>query len=163
MVKEGSIHVRAWRREDLPRVEAVERAGFSDPWPTELFEQEMSNELARGLVAEQAQSSGVSLVVGFALWWVVCDEIHLLVLAVHPDARRHGVARALMAQLEEQAVVESAREILLEVRPSNLVAREFYRSLGFAEVGRRRRYYGDAEDALLLRRALSAEHGLEEE
>jgi ribosomal-protein-alanine N-acetyltransferase len=45
--------------------------------------------------------------------------------------------------------------MFLEVAEANAAARALYAAAGFAEVGRRRRYYADGGDALVLRRGLS--------
>jgi ribosomal-protein-alanine N-acetyltransferase len=75
------------------------------------------------------------------------DELHITTLAVRPEYRRKGYARALIrAALDAYPDV---RRVQLEVRPSNAAARALYESLGFTVAGVRRRYYGD-EDALLM-------------
>ncbi|MDX2267766.1 MAG: GNAT family N-acetyltransferase [Bryobacter sp.] len=83
--------------------------------------------------------------VGFLLYHLVAGEGEILNLAVAPALRRQGVARELFRQVKGLAAVWH-----LEVRESNAAARALYRSLGFAEVGRRERYYLDGEAALLL-------------
>ena len=84
---------------------------------------------------------------GVAVWQELPGgEAELLNLAVHPQARRRGVARALLALLE-------GRKIWVEVRESNTAAIRFYESQGFAVCGRRRAYYANpAEDAILMAR-----------
>ncbi len=90
----------------------------------------------------------------FALAWQVADEVELLDIAAHQEHRRRGLAHALLEALFEEAHRKHMSAIFLEVRPSNEAARALYRATGFSEVGRRPRYYGDGEDALLLRRDL---------
>jgi RimJ/RimL family protein N-acetyltransferase len=68
-------------------------------------------------------------VVGYLNYWLVADEVHLLAIATHPDARRRGVAAALMAHLVEAA--RDARVITLEVRASNRPAIALYERFGF--------------------------------
>ena len=77
--------------------------------------------------------------------------MHILNLAVHPERRRRGLARRLLAEGLAQARKLGAELAWLEVRPTNLPALALYASFGFKEVGRRPRYYDDTqEDALLL-------------
>jgi ribosomal-protein-alanine N-acetyltransferase len=45
--------------------------------------------------------------------------------------------------------------MFLEVATNNWAARALYSAAGYAEVGRRRRYYPDGSDALVLRAPLS--------
>lgn len=88
---------------------------------------------------------------GFVLARVAADEAEILTLAVMPSVRRAGLGRALVTAALESAGARGAVAMLLEVGEGNAAARALYATLGFAMVGRRRRYYGD-EDALILRR-----------
>lgn len=70
-------------------------------------------------------------------------------LAVHPDHRRRGHARALLVALME-AHRAAAQCVQLEVRASNEGALRLYEGLGFERMGLRKRYYADGEDAVLM-------------
>ncbi|HWI87279.1 MAG TPA: GNAT family N-acetyltransferase [Sphingomonas sp.] len=100
--------------------------------------------------------------VGFALSRLLVDEAELLLLAVEPAARGHGVGRALIERAAEIAAGKGAHRLLLEVRDGN-EALDFYRGAGFAQVGRRRAYYlgtdGMMRDALTLARPIDADLG----
>jgi ribosomal-protein-alanine N-acetyltransferase len=93
---------------------------------------------------------------GFVLARVAADEAEILTLAVVPEARRAGLGGALLAEAMAAAVLRGAAAMFLEVSDRNLPARALYAAAGFAEVGRRRRYYADGSDALVLRRGLAA-------
>ena len=63
---------------------------------------------------------------------------------------RRGIANVLVRELIRSAENEEASAILLEVRESNLPARNLYEKHGFRQVGLRRTYYRDpVEDAIL--------------
>jgi len=100
--------------------------------------------------------------VGFALSRLLMDEAELLLLAVEPDARGHGVGRALIERTVEIAVAKGAHRLLLEVRDGNQ-ALDLYRGAGFGEIGRRRDYYrgsdGTTRDALTLARPIGDRFG----
>ena len=85
---------------------------------------------------------------GLAVVWTVADEAQLLEVAVHPAWRRQGVGAALVAAVLARA--PAGGTIVLEVAASNTAARALYASYGFVETGRRKRYYRDGGDALLL-------------
>jgi ribosomal-protein-alanine N-acetyltransferase len=92
---------------------------------------------------------------GFVLARVAAEEAEILTLAVHPEARRQGHGGALLAGAMSGALARGAATMFLEVAESNQAARGLYAAAGFAEVGRRRRYYPDGGDALVLRRDLN--------
>lgn len=91
---------------------------------------------------------------GFALGQVVEDEGELLTLAVAPEARRQGLARALVAEIEAEAAQRGARRLYLEVAADNDAALALYQAAGLREAGRRRNYYGPGVDALILGKTL---------
>jgi ribosomal-protein-alanine N-acetyltransferase len=92
---------------------------------------------------------------GFVLARVAADEAEILTLAVTPPARRRGHAGALLGGAMAGALLRGAAAMFLEVSDRNGAARALYARAGFAEAGRRRRYYADGADALVLRRALA--------
>ncbi|SPE22363.1 GCN5-related N-acetyltransferase [Candidatus Sulfopaludibacter sp. SbA3] len=73
-------------------------------------------------------------------------ECELLNLAVSPDFRRQGVARALIQALTRGY----QRTIFLEVRESNEAARKLYKSMGFQEIGTRPAYYDFPPEAAIV-------------
>jgi ribosomal-protein-alanine N-acetyltransferase len=85
------------------------------------------------------------------VYWIVTTEVHLLNLAVDPGQRRNGIAKKLMIYLIETSRSANLKEILLEVRLSNLSGKNLYRQLGFEEIAIRPKYYSDnQEDALVM-------------
>jgi ribosomal-protein-alanine N-acetyltransferase len=77
---------------------------------------------------------------------LAADEREILNLAVAPDSRRRGVARALLA-----SVFKGFRGgVFLEVRESNEVAQEFYKSLGFKELSKRAGYYDSPPETAIV-------------
>ena len=92
---------------------------------------------------------------GFVLARQAADEAEILMLAVLPAARRQGLGRRLVEACAAEAARHGATTLFLEVAAGNDAARALYRATGFAQVGRRRGYYADGADALVLRRPLS--------
>ncbi|HYF09871.1 MAG TPA: GNAT family N-acetyltransferase [Acetobacteraceae bacterium] len=103
----------------------------------------------RGAFALLAQEAGEPA--GFGLARTVADEAELLTLAVRPDARRRGHARALLVGIAADAAARGARALFLEVSETNAAARALYEGVGAVEVGRRAGYYADGSAALVLR------------
>lgn len=91
---------------------------------------------------------------GLLIGRVVLDEAELLTLAVDPDRRRQGIARALLADFTAAATSRGAATAFLEVAADNIPALALYRGVDWADAGRRRRYYGPATDAVILRLVL---------
>ncbi len=142
---------------DLPRLVEIERAAHAHPWTEEQLRRELANAYATVLCAEagpDAGEGGADRAVGFVVYWVIHDEMHVLDVATAPEARRRGLARALMVEAMADAARRGASRALLEVRRSNTPAIALYRALGFLQDTVRRGYYQDGEDAVLMSMAL---------
>lgn len=87
---------------------------------------------------------------GLGCYWAILDEAHITVLAVDPHYQRRGLGKWLLVNLLGDACDRALTRATLEVRPSNSRALALYESFGFETLGRRRRYYADGEDALIL-------------
>ena len=73
-------------------------------------------------------------------------------LAVRQDARRQGIAKALVLELCRRLAAKGVASLTLEVRASNAPAISLYETLGFAQVGVRPNYYfHPKEDARIYR------------
>ncbi len=89
---------------------------------------------------------------GFVMARVAADEAEILTIMVLPPYRRHGVAQRLLQAALDNAKMHGAQKMYLEVASSNENAMQLYTKVGFVLVGRRKRYYADGVDALLLAR-----------
>ena len=91
------------------------------------------------------------LLVGFAGFWVMLDEAHIIAIAVRRPFKRQRIGEGLLLSVIDMAAKLGTRVVTLEVRESNHPARQMYVKYGFHEVGRRPRYYSDnQEDAVLM-------------
>jgi len=90
-------------------------------------------------------------IIGFAGFWVMADEAHIINLAVRKTHRHRGIGGLLLIATIDLASQLNARIITLEVRASNTAAVNLYGKYGFIQVGLRRAYYVDnKEDAILM-------------
>ena len=131
---------------DVDDVTALENRAFPVPWKRAYFAAEVGEPFRYNRVVRDRRGA----LAGYLFCAFAAGEIHVHKIAVSESWRRKGVAGFLMDDLFAFATRTGADVIYLEVRPSNAPAREFYRILGFSEIGRRPRYYLDGEDALVL-------------
>lgn len=147
--------IRKMTLEDVPSVIDLDHKSFSLPWPERSFRFELTaNPASRCWVAEFEGK-----IVGMIVVWLIIDEAHVATLATHPEFRRQGIAKKLLAHALRLMMDEGAHSSFLEVRESNFAAQEMYRKFGYEESGRRPHYYRDNdEDAILMNLAsLNAE------
>lgn len=139
------LTIRPFRSDDLPRILAIERQCHAYPWSEEIFRNEMTTAHSHILVCAEEEE-----IAGFLCWWTICGEIEIQDVATALRYRRRGVGRHLVAAVLVHARQEGMKRLLLEVRVGNLGAIALYREFGFSDCGRRRCYYPDGEDALLM-------------
>jgi ribosomal-protein-alanine N-acetyltransferase len=133
----------------VPLVE-IERRCFSDPWSETSFREALESPWTFGLVAHRGNG-----IAGYIIGREVAGTGEVLNLAVAPDYRRRGVARALLRAGLSYLRKRRVEEVFLEVRESNQSAQALYLSSGFRPVGQRAAYYRNPkEDALVLWLAL---------
>lgn len=144
--------------DDLDAIMAIERSVFtSDAWSADSMARELVDEHGYYLVATPADEPDAVVAYAGLLAPRGSGQGDVQTIAVAPDARSGGLGRALMQALLAEAWRRGARDVFLEVRDDNPVAQALYRSLGFAELGRRRGYYQpDGVDALVMRARLTA-------
>jgi len=133
--------------EHLDEVLKIEELSFPSPWSRSSFIYEITqNQFACYIVAVAEEK-----VAGYGGMWLILDEAHITNVAVHTDYRMNGIGGALMVELIRRAILRGASRMTLEVRPSNTAARRLYASLGFKDIGLRKRYYTDTnEDAIIM-------------
>lgn len=134
----------------LDAIAELERICFSQPWSRNGLAVELTNSLACFVVAQTEQSE-TAKAIGYAGMHCVAGECYMTNVAVFPNFRHKGVARALMQYLIDDAVNQNSEFISLEVRKSNKNAIALYEHLGFQTVGVRKNFYSiPTEDGLIM-------------
>lgn len=149
----AGYRVEEARAEDLDGLARLEGETLDAPWSR--------RQLAAALEPTEpgAASENLTLVardsgneiVAHALFQRVLDEAELLRIGVAPSHRRRGLGRWVLARGLERLAAAGVAVCHLEVAAGNGAALAVYRAAGFSETGRRRNYYPDGDDALLLR------------
>ena len=158
------LQLRPMSVNDLPAVAALESESYvgaaHTPWTEHMFYDELSQPGRSWWVAHD-----LGTIIGFAGGQLAGDDFEVTDVVVARDRRRQGIASRLVSRICYDAHVLNAATASLEVDEKNAPARAAYASLGFEEVGRRRAYYGEGHDALILKVVLplaaDAEHTLD--
>ena len=169
------------RQEDIAQVTEIDREAFPTMLPLTDYQRELKRPPAHYIVAyddektvdePEAKASlqkarwllkrvclfsgriallGRQYVIGFAGFWVMAEEAHIINLAVRQSCRRRGIGELLLISLIDLATELKTHLITLEVRASNTAALSLYRRYGFTVIGLRRGYYSDnKEDAVVM-------------
>lgn len=144
--------LRRMVEDDVPAVVATERAGYTFPWSEGIFR----DCLRAGYLCRIAELDGIH--VGYGILSVGAGEAHILNLCIRPEFRCRGMGRKMLDHLIDLARAAGAKDLFLEVRPSNTSAVRLYQAAGLQQVGIRRGYYqaeNGREDAVVMRLALN--------
>jgi ribosomal-protein-alanine N-acetyltransferase len=146
--------VTAWRirpaeAADRAAIVAVEAEAFaSASWGAKAVADGFSERNVKVIVAAREEEKALC---GFAFWRRIGDEAEILSIGVARRVRRQGCARAMLEEIVETALGEGVRSLFLEVDVANAAAAILYQSMHFEKVGRRKRYYKNGGDALVMR------------
>lgn len=149
--QETAVQIRWLIRRDMPEVLAIEQAGFEYAWTEEDFLCCLRQRNCIGMVAERD-----GRIVGFMIYELHKLRLRLLNFAIAADARREGIGAQMMLRLADKLSQQRRREIVLEVRETNLEAQLFFKAVGFMALAVLRDRYDDTtEDAYLMRYLLA--------
>lgn len=151
-----AFRVRKMRTADVDQVMQIAASLREAPqWPREAYLAALDPQATPPRIALVAEDQATGSLAGIAVASLTPPESELETIAVDVAFQRQGAARALWGTLASELKACGATETLLEVRASNVRAQALYRGLGFAETGRRGRYYVDpTEDAVIMRASL---------
>ena len=140
------VHIRWMIRRDMPEVLQTEQESFEFSWTEEDFLRCLRQRNCIGMVAEQGER-----VVGFMIYELHKQKLHILNFAVHPAWRRCGVGAQMVAKLISKLSSHRRTKITLEVRETNLPAQLFFKAQSFRAMRVLRNYYEDSgEDAFQM-------------
>jgi len=148
------IVIRPAVSDDASCIVAIARDSFIDPWTEGSLREAVDQSVAgERTVVVVATVNGA--VCGYAVAWTVGDEGEIADLAVAPEHRGCGIGARLLEAVLGLCARRSAARIFLEVRAGNDGARRLYERCGFVQIGVRRNYYRDGEDALVMKKVLT--------
>jgi len=144
------------------RIAELEKICMDHPWNEQQIRSELESPFNLTLIAS-AKGEIVNLssdpehpedVCGYLIALILPYEkaAEILRIGVLPENRRTGLARRLLKVLEK--TLTNTRELLLEVSEKNEGAIHFYESYGFTRIGKRKKYYRDGSDALLMKKII---------
>lgn len=141
-----TVHIRWMIRKDMPEVQEIEALSFEFQWTEECFIRCLRQRNCIGMVAEHDEK-----VVGFMIYELHKNRLHILNFAVHPSCQRRGVGEQMVRKLISKLAPQRRSRIMLEIRETNLDAQLFFRQMGFKAVSLLRDFYEDTpEDAFLF-------------
>lgn len=137
---------------DLETVHRAEMTLFpADAWPLEMFLAEIQHETRAYVVVEKEGE-----ILGYAGAMSIADTADIQTIAVLPEHEGKGYGSTMLDFLHEEVTARGAERILLEVRADNPRAQALYSRKGYRQIHRRRNYYNDGTDAIIMEKSLNS-------
>jgi ribosomal-protein-alanine N-acetyltransferase len=134
------------QEEHLDDILEIEVEAYPEPWSRGMFLDEINNDRSYFFCAFLGD-----VLIGYCGFWLVLDEAHITSIVVRKEFRGQGFGRKLVTFLLDKATELGVKTATLEVRVSNLAARNLYLLFGFSPVGIRKGYYPKTnEDAIVM-------------
>ena len=143
------------KQSDIDAVYSIEMTAHRAPWPRDI----LAECLHAGFdcrVVESLEGDEVSLI-GYVMCRYTENSCHILNLCVTPPLQGKGYGQLLLQDLIDSPAEAFVYKLVLEVRPSNIMANRLYKKMGFEQTGLKRGYYRDnqtIEDAIILEKKL---------
>lgn len=141
------VRIRKMHENDLNEVSKINHLSFNDPWPKQIFADEINdNEFATYFVLEAND-----VLIGYVGIWFVFDDAQITNIAVHPDYRGQSYGEQLFFHAMKHSMLHHMNSLSLEVRISNIKAQRLYRKFGLTPISIRKKYYkNNGEDAIVM-------------
>lgn len=139
------VNVRKMEFRDIKKVVELEEKYLLESLGEKLLASELSEKNNGGsfYVIENDD-----VVIGYIGRYYFFQEAEVLNFVVDESYQRQGYGQKLFDKMVED--MKDVKKITLEVRASNIKGINFYTKNGFKQVGVRKKYYKNGEDALLL-------------
>lgn len=145
------LALRPMLASDISTVIGIELRAYPHPWTEGIFHDCLR--VGYSCWVYEYRDS----IIGYLILSLVIDEMHILNICIDPDYQNQGLGKLLLREAEAISQEKSAKEVFLEVRPSNKAALLLYQDFGYNQIGLRKDYYpanNGREDAILMAKTL---------
>lgn len=131
--------------QDLENIKGCLLTDFDNFWSYNILKRELENGKSKYFVAKQENE-----IVGFAGILLIIDQVNIMNIVVKKDKRNFGIGSSLLEEIIRYSKIHNATSITLEVNEKNILAIKLYKKYGFKQVGLRRKYYNNEDNAILM-------------
>lgn len=131
--------------QDLENIKDCLLTDFDNFWSYNILKQELENGKSKYFVAKQENE-----IVGFVGILLIIDQVNIMNIVVKKDKRNFGIGSLLLEEIIRYSKIHNATSITLEVNEKNIPAIKLYKKYGFKQVGLRRKYYNNEDNAILM-------------
>ena len=134
---------------DLSLIKDILIDDFDDFWTYDVLQEELNNPNSEYFVAKLENN-----ILGFAGIWKAVDDVHITDIVVKKSNRQTGIGSKLLEKLIQTAKSQNFNSITLEVNEHNQPAINLYLKYAFKNVGFRKKYYNNKDNAIIMTKKL---------
>ena len=139
------IKIEKMTLSDLDKISGILTTDFDDFWNKNILKTELENSFSKYIVAKIDTE-----IAGFAGVIDTVDQLEITNIVVRKSYRKQGIGNKLLQVLINIAKEDNKKEIILEVNNKNLSAIKLYEKNGFKNIGIRKKYYHNIDDAIIM-------------
>lgn len=139
------IEISYMTQDDVSSIADTLESEFDDFWNANILKKEVQNPASIYIVAKCTKE-----IVGFAGIWDDTYNMNITNIVVKKTHRHKGIGKKLLNKLLQITKEKNKETITLEVNEQNKIAQELYKNAGFKIVGKRKKYYNGANDAIIM-------------
>ena len=143
------MKIRAAKVNDLDKIYDIEKRVFSNPWS----KQSIKNELSRISYSSNFIFEKNDHLIGYCFSHIIDKEVHILNMAIDIPYQHRGNGKEFFNLIFKE-YLEFAN-VFLEVKKTNFPAINLYLNFGFEEINRKKMYYSDGQDAIVMSRRVN--------
>jgi len=143
------MKIREAKVNDLDKIYDIEKRVFSNPWS----KQSIKNELNRISCSSNFISKKNDHLIGYCFSHIIDKEVHILNMAIDIPYQHRGNGKEFFNLIFKE-YLEFAN-VFLEVKKTNFPAINLYLNFGFEEIDRKKMYYSDGQEAIVMSRIVN--------
>ena len=140
-----NITIQKMTKEHLKQIKDILQEQFDEFWNANVLEKELENPLSEYIVAIYCNE-----VVGYAGLWQSIDEGHITNIVTKKDKRGNHIGNGMLEEIINLAKHKGLKSVTLEVNEHNEPAIKLYKKHNFKELGKRKKYYNNVDDAIIM-------------
>lgn len=141
----SKVTIHTMQLSDLEEIKDILQTEFDDFWNFQIFKEELANTNSKYLVLRYNKE-----IICFGGVKIILDEATIMDIVTKKDKRTQGFAKLLLNELITISKETNCKTITLEVRENNKPAILLYQNFNFKEVGKRKNYYRNGDNAILM-------------
>lgn len=142
--------IRKANPDDVEAIVSLDQEVLQTNWHEKLYAESIVFKDTQSLVLDHE-----GRLIGFLIYRKIGGDFEIIQLALNKEYQRQGLASMMIDYMIQDAQSSHIEFIYLEVEIDNLPALNLYKKYGFEAIHQRKNYYGQGQDAIVMRKEMS--------